>query len=98
MMNPLVQQHVRTRRNTVTRVKRLLIDSLQLNLAEDEIAEDSPLFGFGLGLDSIDALTLLVAVEDHFGIPVSDENMLDFHSVNAIADFVIVRFDRTAAQ
>lgn len=78
------------RRETIGRVKHLLINALQLDLDPDEIADDSPLFGFGLGLDSIDALTLIVAVEHEFGIKVSsNEDMNMIRSVNTIADSVI---------
>jgi acyl carrier protein len=96
-MDPVIRRQIEVRKNAITRTKRVLIDVLQVDLAEDEIAEDAPLFGFGLGLDSIDALTLLVAVEDQFGIQVSDEDALDFRSVNSIADFVIARSGGNAA-
>ena len=88
-MDERTRDIIATRRDRVMRVKKLLIDSLQLDLEPDEIAEDSPLFGFGLGLDSIDALTLVVAVEDQFGVPVPDENLHLFRSVNTIADFLM---------
>jgi acyl carrier protein len=82
------------RRAVVGDVKRLIIDSLQLDLEPAEISEDCPLFGFGLGLDSIDALTLVVAVEAGFDIDVADEDVHVLSSVNAVADFVLARRPR----
>ncbi|MFH1067131.1 MAG: phosphopantetheine-binding protein [bacterium] len=54
-------------------LKKLLIDNCMLKITADEIKEDQPLFGpEGLGLDSIDALQLTVAVEKIYGIPIND--------------------------
>jgi acyl carrier protein len=86
-----LQKIIDERRAVVCRVKEILIDRLQLDLRLDEIAEDSALFGFGLGLDSIDALTLIVAVEDSFGVTVPDDNLHIFRSINTIADFILQR-------
>jgi acyl carrier protein len=79
---------VEKRRELVAQVKQVVIDSLQLDLVPDEIAEDGMLFGFGLALDSIDALTLAVAVEERFQIPIPDDEVTVFRSVNTITDFV----------
>ena len=54
-------------------VKQLIIDSLRIEgMLPDEIDADAPLFGEGLGLDSIDALQLVVAMEKDFGVVVPD--------------------------
>lgn len=82
------------RRALVDEVKHMIIGALQLALEPDEIAEDCPLFGFGLGLDSIDALTLVVAVEAELGVEVLDADIQFLTSVNGVADFVDAR--RTA--
>lgn len=89
-MNAKMESVISRRKEVVRRTKEILIDSLNLDLQYEEICEDSALFGFGLGLDSIDALTLLVAVEDGFQIQVPDENIVDvLRSVNTIADFIV---------
>ena len=57
----------------IEKLKEQIIE--QLNLAEvkpEEINADSPLFGDGLGLDSIDALELIVLLEKHYGIKIED--------------------------
>lgn len=76
------------RKELVGLLKRVLIDKLSLNLETNEISEDAPLFGTGLGLDSIDALEIVVAVEDKFSVAITDDDMAVFRSLNTIADFV----------
>ena len=54
-------------------VKEILMDELMLDLDPDEIAEDTPLMGAdSLGLDSVDALQLVVALDKHFGLKITD--------------------------
>lgn len=72
-------------------LKRLIVDSLNLEgFAPDAIADDEALFGQGLGLDSVDALELVVALEKEYGIKIQshevDKNV--FTSVAALASFV----------
>lgn len=58
-----------------TEVKQLIIDSLDLeDLSIDDIESDAALFGEGLGLDSIDALELGLAISKQFGIKIDAEN------------------------
>jgi acyl carrier protein len=64
-----------------------------LNLEEmtpEEIEDDAPLFGEGLGLDSIDALELIVLLEKNYGIKLANpaEGKAIFKSVATIADYV----------
>ena len=73
------------------RIKQVLIDELMLSQQLEEIADDTPLFGpDGLGLDSVDALQLVVALEKHFGLKVADAEVAKkvLHSVDSIADAV----------
>ena len=54
-------------------VKKLIVDNLMLQITADEIADDQPLFGPGsLGLDSVDALQLVVALDKNYGVKVPD--------------------------
>lgn len=74
-------------------IKQLIIDSLGLeDLSPADIDDHAPLFGDeGLGLDSVDALELGLAVQKHFGFQVDKENqeMRDsFGSVSTLAAFV----------
>ena len=55
------------------RLKAILVENLMLQLGADEIGDEQPLFGPGsLGLDSVDALQLVVALDKNFGLKVPD--------------------------
>jgi len=72
-------------------LKRLIVTELHLPGREPEtIEDDAPLFGDGLGLDSLDALQLAMSIEEKMGvtIPEGDEARAIFRSVRAIADHV----------
>jgi len=73
------------------RLKRLIVERLKLQVKPEEIDENAPLFGEGLGLDSIDALELVVGLEQEFGVQVPDEAVgrEAFASISALADFVV---------
>ncbi len=73
------------------RIKAMLIERLKLEgMTPDQILDDAPLFGEGLGLDSIDALELVLGLEQTFGVKIEDEaaGMKAFRSVQALTDFV----------
>ncbi|HEY3237522.1 MAG TPA: phosphopantetheine-binding protein [Polyangiaceae bacterium] len=54
-------------------IKKLLIEELDLrNTSAADIVDDAPLFGGGLGLDSLDALQLVMAIEQRFGVTVPE--------------------------
>lgn len=75
----------------IEKVKQLIIDSLRIEgMPTAEIAIDAPLFGDGLGLDSIDALQLVVALEKEFGVVVPDAatGSKVFASVRSMAGYV----------
>lgn len=72
-------------------LKRLIVESLRLEgLTPENIADDAPLFGQGLGLDSVDALELVVALEKEYGIRIQSHEVDKsvFASVAHLADFV----------
>lgn len=72
-------------------LKLQIIDALNLEgMTPDDIGNDDPLFGEGLGLDSIDALELIVILDKHYGIKLKSpaEGKEVFKSVAAIADYV----------
>ena len=74
------------------KLKELMVSGLRLqDLAPTGITDDQPIFVEGLGLDSIDALELVVLIEEHFGIAIPDEELgkQAFASINALADFIV---------
>lgn len=75
----------------IPKVKQMIIDSLRIEgMSSDEIETDAPLFGEGLGLDSIDALQLVVAMEKEFGVVVPDAatGSKVFVSVRSMANYI----------
>jgi len=75
----------------IPKVKQMIIESLRIEgMSPDEIETDAPLFGEGLGLDSIDALQLVVAMEKDFGAVVPDAatGTKVFASVRSMADYI----------
>ena len=79
------------RKDLTRRLKETLVDRLDLDRQTDEIPDDCLLFGVGLGLDSVDALEIVVAVEGEFGIRVEDDDMKEIRSVNSIVDLILSR-------
>ncbi len=73
-------------------IKQLIIDVLQLeDITPADIDSDAPLFADGLGLDSIDALELGVAIQKRYGISLSakaEENRRHFESVRTLANMI----------
>lgn len=74
-------------------LKEIVVTSLDLeDITIADIGTDVPLFGEGLGLDSIDALELGMAVKKEFGITFSSnpaDNKLIFRSVKTLADYIL---------
>jgi acyl carrier protein len=78
-------------------LKRLLIEGLRLqDLRPDDIEDAAPIFVEGLGLDSVDALELVVLVEEKFNIQIPDEDVgkRAFASIEALTDFVSTELAR----
>jgi acyl carrier protein len=76
----------------ITKVKQLIIDSLRIEgMSPEDIETDAPLFGEGLGLDSIDALQLVVAMENDFGVVVPDAETgaVVFQSVRSMSQYIM---------
>ena len=72
-------------------LKNMIIDTLKLeDITVEDIETDAPLFREGLGLDSIDALELVVAIEKIFQVIIEDEDVgrKAFASVRALANFI----------
>lgn len=77
------------------KVRDMIIERLGLDDVVPETVDfDAPIFASfdteeeGLGLDSVDALELVVGLNEEFGVKVSDEDMAIFRSITTIADFI----------
>lgn len=86
------------RQELCARLKELVVDRLDLQVDPAWVTDDQPLFGRGLGLDSVDALELVVAVEYDFGVAVSDDDLGVFGSINRLADYIEARKGIEGAQ
>jgi acyl carrier protein len=82
------------------RIKEMLVKNLMLQTPADQIADDLPLFGpGGLGLDSIDALELVVSLEKTFGVGVPNSEVAGkaLQTVNTIRDYIIEKTGKADA-
>lgn len=70
------------------RVRRVLIEELNVQRTPEQIDPDAPLFGTGLGLDSVDAVELVVSLETEFGVRLDDESLARpaMRTVNCLVD------------
>ena len=90
-MDQALRNQIDRRRQTLDRVRRLLIEKLKVDREPDEIEPDVPLFGTGLHLDSVDAVELLVVLESELGVTIPDESAAParLRTVNTLVDLVL---------
>ena len=79
------------REEILVRLRKVLIDRLRLRREPTEIDPDAPLFGAGFGLDSLDAVELIVCLDTMFGIKLQDTQLLrqQMRSLNTIIDLIV---------
>ena len=85
--------------NLKQEIKKAIVASLRLPISADDIGDSTPLFGEGLGLDSIDVLELVLELERSFGVSITDEDTGTrvLRSVDSIADFITSQRSRNPA-
>lgn len=84
-----MQQIIEERKSIINKFKEELISRLNLPYKPEDLHEDISLLGAGLGLDSLDALEIVLCVENSFAIKIPDESTSVLRSINTIVDFVI---------
>lgn len=80
-----------SRENTILKVKEMIIKKLDLPISVEDIQTEQPLFGEGLGLDSIDSLEIIVGLEKEFGVKLSEDEMQVLYSVETIVNAIVER-------
>ena len=88
-MDREIESIIARRRATIERLKGILIECLDLPLEPDEIDPYEPLFGVGLALDSIDALQLVLGVEEAYEVSLPPDDLMVYRSINTLADHLL---------
>jgi len=84
-INDLIQK----RKSVIDRVKNDLIQRLSLPYTPDDLHEDVSLIGSGLGLDSLDALEVILGIEQEFDVKVEEGNIAVLRSINTMVDYIL---------
>ena len=82
---------IAAREEILAALRGMLIDRMRLQREPDEIDPDAPLFGAGFGLDSLDAVELVVCLDTMFGVVLEDNALMrqQMRSLNTLVDLVI---------
>jgi len=89
-MDTDLKRRIEIRESTLMNVLEILISALNLKIQTIDLDPDTPLFGSGLGLDSVDAVVIIVELESRFNIRISEEEGRQaLRTVNTIVDLII---------
>jgi|COG998Drversion2_1049125.scaffolds.fasta_scaffold04831_3 acyl carrier protein len=92
-----LSDYVASREAILDHVRRILRDTMKLKIEPQAIDPDAPLFGTGLGMDSVDAVELVIQLDTVFGLQLSGspEAFLKIRSVNTIVDAIMEMTDES---
>jgi acyl carrier protein len=98
-MSPDLERYIARREAVLDRVRKLLVERLHVERDPDAIDPDTPLFGTGLGLDSVEAVEMVVSLEDTFGFKLPDDALgrRVMRTVGKLVDLVLSYEDQAAA-
>ena len=71
------------------RLRRMIVDRLDLPIDPEWISNDQPIFGRGLELDSVDTLELILGIESEFDVSLTEDDRLAFGSVSRLAERIL---------
>ena len=85
-----LKKRIELRESTMNDVVEILISALNLEYSPGDLDPDTPLFGSGLGLDSVDAVVLIVELEAKLNISISEEEGIQaLRTINSLVDLII---------
>ena len=84
-----IEEKISQRSEVIEKLKKDLILRLNIPYKPEDLHEDISLLGAGLGLDSLDALEIVLCVEGSFGVKIPDGDTSILRSINTIVDFII---------
>ena len=97
-MDSVTQAAIKKRADVIDPLKKELIERLNLPYKPEDLHEDISLFGAGLGLDSLDALEVVLSIEHCFGIKVPEDDIAIMRSINTLADYVLEQKEKKEAE
>jgi acyl carrier protein len=87
-MDNELRDRIEQRRELLSAIKAELVERLDLEIQPEWIDDDVFLFGGGLGLDSIDAMEIIIGMQTRFELAVPEDSLSILRTVNTLADFV----------
>ncbi len=89
-MDPELAVKIERRDEILRRIQKILIERLQVRREPNELDPDTPLFGAGIGLDSVDSVELVVSIEAEFGLKMRQElsGRRFMRTINTLADMI----------